>query len=50
MYSIRSETFANLASRTSVQSLCWLSEGVVSEKKRCQAVSESGGVIAIAKG
>ena len=48
--SIRSGTFANHAEGTELQPIRWLSAGSVPEEEKCQAVSESGDVIAIAKG
>ena len=47
--SIRSGTFANHDEGTELQPIRWLSSGSVPEEK-CLAVSESGDVIAIAKG
>ena len=49
MYSIRSGTVANNAEGTELQSIRWLSLGAVPKKEKCQAVSEPGDVIAIAK-
>ena len=45
-----SGTFANHAEETELQSILWLSSGLVPEEEKCQAVSEPGDVIAIAKG
>ena len=47
--SIRLGTFANHVGRTELQSIRWLSLGLVPEEEKCQAVSEPGDVIAIAK-
>ena len=48
--SIRSGTFANYTEGTELQPIRWLSAGSVPKEEKCQAVSESGDVIAIAKG
>ena len=49
MYSIRSGTLANNAEETELQSIRWLSLGALPEEEKCQAVSEPGDNIAIAK-
>ena len=48
-FSIRSGTFANHTEGTELQPICWLSAGSVPKEEKCQAVSESGDVIAFAK-
>ena len=47
--SIRSGTFANHTEGTELQPIRWLSAGSVPKEEKCQAVSESGDVIAFAK-
>ena len=44
------ESSLNHAGGTELQSIPWLSSGSVPEEEKCQAVSEPGNVIAIAKG
>ena len=48
-FSIRSGTFANHTEGTELQPIRWLSAGSVPKEEKCQAVSESGDVIAFAK-
>ena len=48
--SIRSGTFTNHAEGTELQPIRWLLSGLVPKEGKCQAVSESGDVSAIAKG
>ena len=48
-FSIRSGTFANHTEGTELQPICWLSSGSVPKEEKCQAVSQSGDVIAFAK-
>ena len=47
--SIRSGTFANHTEGTELQPIRWLSAGSVPKEEKCQAVSQSGDVIAFAK-
>ena len=48
-FSIRSGTFANHTEGTELQPIRWLSSGSVPKEEKCQAVSQSGDVIAFAK-
>ena len=48
-FSIRSGTFANHTEGTELQPIHWLSSGSVPKEEKCQAVSQSGDVIAFAK-
>ena len=48
-FSIRSGTFANHTEGTELQPIRWSSAGSVPKEEKCQAVSESGDVIAFAK-
>ena len=48
-FSIRLGTFANHTEGTELQPIRWLSAGSVPNEEKCQAVSESGDVIAFAK-
>ena len=48
-FSIRSGTFANHTEGTELQPIRWLSSSSVPKEEKCQAVSESGDVIAFAK-
>ena len=44
------EPSPNHAEGTALQPICWVSSGAVPEEEKCQAVSEPGDVITIAKG
>ena len=48
-FSIRSGTFANHTEGTELQPIRWLSSGSVPKEEKCQAVLESGDVIAFVK-
>ena len=48
-FGIRLGTFANHTEKTELQPLRWLSSGSVPKEEKCQAVLESGDVIAFVK-